>query len=488
VLQNSVRHFEQPTFIYAGTEGLFIPGGTPNADALWSLRLFVSGIYPEWRRCGYALTVATGVRGVHRDAPSLTDLEEVFRVIAEEIVPSVITFRDHTVSRLHQLPGRLHIVQQVDTYEWELPENNNLWMTRVVFPASNLNAVATPSSNTGWGVGESRDESCTKAIAEAIERFASGDLRENQRIIAKEVQLDGPIVHPHSVLRFSGDQLARRDHLFDYESDVSHAWVRAKRVDGEAVYVLAQQAYYPTKPVDLERPTYFTATSSGVAAHTDRATAQRRAYLELVERDAIMTTWLLRMSREHIDSTTLPAASNCIVKAIQAEGWDVRLINVTQSACPTVLGIAQNEGSLMLGASAGNPEEAVFKTLTELLSQVRMNQEEIKPLPPSEVKTTMDHFGLYRNPEYREQAQFLIASPDVIAFDALKEAEYGPSNEAVFLRLDHSYPGFENMEVWRCIDPTLVPMTFGYDTEPLGHPRVRGLVDTSQPLVPHPFA
>jgi hypothetical protein len=120
------------------------------------------------------------------------------------------------------------------------------------------------------------------------------------------------------------------------------------------------------------------------------------------------------------------------------------------------------------------------------------------PMRPDQIRKAEDHTMLYRDKNTRRHAEFLTASSiryDIS--DLLWDGEFIFTGDAYFVRLPTVNESSDH--VWRAIVPGLIPMTFGYDSEPRGREDVaqslemadsKGCLSFFQDdvLLPHPFA
>ena len=283
--------------------------------------------------------------------------------------------------------------------------------------------------------------------------------------------------------------------------------MQGEALDGSRRWLPAGSVFYPFS--DPERADDLPpASSSGVAAHTDVACARRGALAELAERDAFMWTWIQRISRERLDRRGLDDRTAAIVRDLESRGRRVEFVNLTLDTWPIVL-----------CAVLGRPISASALPVTAAPGRRRPSPRS-RAFGPGAVgrpaRVTVDpagtgrwparpHRRLYGRADTLEAAEFLVASADEIAFEdvgaqdrPLEDLTTGIA-EPVFVEL--SSPATRPFRVVRAAVPGMVPISFGYDREPLGMPRLaapkvlaggRRLEESSisrtpAPLTPHPF-
>jgi hypothetical protein len=124
---------------------------------------------------------------------------------------------------------------------------------------------------------------------------------------------------------------------------------------------------------------------------------------------------------------------------------------------------------------------------------------------PRLVRTPTDHLALHHDPEHAASHEFLFEREDEIdPHDAPVPQEplpelVRPVGEVVLV--EPTVPHVRPFRVVRALAPGLVPISFGYDREPLGLPRLAQPITTragatigkcldlssAGPIVPHPF-
>jgi ribosomal protein S12 methylthiotransferase accessory factor len=260
---------------------------------------------------------------------------------------------------------------------------------------------------------------------------------------------------------------------------------------------------------DPERRTHLSpASSSGVAAHPSAAEASARAFRELVERDHFMWTWVQRVSRERINPRTLPADARRIVDLVESAGHEIDLVNLTLDLHPVILCAAHAASSLHLGCAChSNPLRAVTKALEEAatsLDEERLDAEE--RLAAADVRGPLDHERFYQHEDRVAEAAFLFSSPGTIGLADIprfsKPVEERLAHIGEPLTVDLSSPSTRPFRVVRAIVPGLIPISFGWDREPLGMSRLAEPKTTAdgvalgrrldlaaaEPILPHPFS
>jgi thiazole/oxazole-forming peptide maturase SagD family component len=342
-----------------------------------------------------------------------------------------------------------------------------------------------------------------KAASEAFERLAcitpAGVVRAPSRALEDAVD-------PRDVLSYSPRQHARHRRRFRPFDPRSEYWWKAGTdcVSGARTHVLAELVYYGPKAtrVFAER-CYAKATSSGVAAHVSQRMALERALLELVERDAFMRAWLHRAATPQIALRACPEGIQRRLRDLQRIGARVAIKSLPSDFASVVLVFAQLEAKTLTAVAAAadyEPAAALDKALMEAESAVwtRLQSGRDEPIRPAQVVLPKDHAALYAQRRYFQRADFLAAPRGNLRLseiargkprhlDALLARLAGGGRRVVQIDVTPSGAALGNgripLHVVRAVVPGLLPISFGFDCEPLGSLRL----DYSKPLFPHPF-
>ena len=162
--------------------------------------------------------------------------------------------------------------------------------------------LACEGGTVGGGVSTSPALAQAKAVSEVLERaavwVAAGPL---PGITAAYRELAEPAVEPGRWILFSRSQYASAGFPFvPFGRDTTVRWVRGTRLgSGQPCWVpqaLVSDQFRP--PPGCARIGHY--STSGMAAHFARDAARLSGLLELVERDAVLTGWLLRLPLLHL--------------------------------------------------------------------------------------------------------------------------------------------------------------------------------------------
>lgn len=331
-----------------------------------------------------------------------------------------------------------------------------------------------------------------KAVAEGYERYMAGQVRYD--VIAAAVDLNRPWLSPDEVRPISDEQLSQIPYLERFDPLKPMEWIKASRINGEEVYVPIDLVFYPIGASDIGRPLVADVDSSGMAAHVDVRVAAEKALLELLERDALMRSWIFKQPPSKIDLNSLP-----VFYQKRAEFWcglgktyevldfghdDVAIVGVV---------IRSEDGGYPFmvsgcSASVGSLEEALRKADHEAelgIAEYITAPQKAEKLRPDEVRSPADHANFYAYDDYRSEIEWLWSGPTKAYGDAISGrknvlADYNP----VVVRITRDD---DPLQVVRAIAPELVPISFGLGREVYLHPAVKN-PDYTPPRVPHFFA
>jgi ribosomal protein S12 methylthiotransferase accessory factor len=281
------------------------------------------------------------------------------------------------------------------------------------------------------GVGASLEERRLTARAEVIER-ASALLRVPDVCATPARALGVPFLPLRHWDLYTAEQYASPG--FPYAlvtEDTPLDWVWA--TDAESGERLLVPAAFTTSE-RLVGPRFVSASSNGVATHTTDDAALRSALLEVVERDALQLAWYRGQGGRCIDMRTV-SIDEGTQRYFKDAGWALHFSYVVGRANLHVIaliaeatgkGAFPQGGTILSAAAAGDPKEAVQRSLremrmvTEALSLPRELEVDFEALrrPPElarywHVETLLDITMLYLNPAMRSAVELFLGGPPV---------------------------------------------------------------------------
>jgi ribosomal protein S12 methylthiotransferase accessory factor len=379
-----------------------------------------------------------------------------------------------------------------------------------------VSAARVKGSDTDWSFGRSVNPrmACIKASAEAQERWSCTLPIGLQEGRMKDLA-DAP--PPQDIVAYSPGQYARQDFRYlPFDPTALYLWKAGEDIStGRSTAVLADHVYF-SGFLEGPRP-YTSASSSGVAAYTSRQGVIERAVLELVERDAFMTTWLSRATRPTIDPASVSATIAARLRALASSGVEIVLKDHSTGIAPVVFVFAQSRKAgftLTTAASAFDAEEALENALMEAEWAVAMRLAGgvRPPIDPGQVDGPEDHLDLYAQRRFYRRADFLGGGGPTVAlkevgsgcaqrWDDLTASLTGQGLRILWFDLTPPgaslHQGRSALHIGRAIIPGLLPISFGCGLEPLAtfDARLpartrRRRADRSTPApysFPHPF-
>jgi ribosomal protein S12 methylthiotransferase accessory factor YcaO len=229
-----------------------------------------------------------------------------------------------------------------------------------------------------------------------------------------------------------------------------------------------------------------------MAAHIDKEMAIKKATLELIERDAIMRSWLEKDSGERIEHHALDSSWRRRIKKMEQQGRAVDIVDLSHDGVVIINVIIRSpDGSypfFVNGSSASDTSfnEALSKAFdeAELGLLEAANQDEAEVLEPESVRSPADHGKLYLHDTHKDAISWLWAGP-------LKNTLPQATSENIVRQfrpfiLEYTKDS-SPIHVVRAICPQLVPINFGFGNEHYTHISVHK-DSRVRPTIPHYFA
>ena len=337
-----------------------------------------------------------------------------------------------------------------------------------VAPRSGGGAWANPSGGVGWTAAAAR----RAATGEALERYAAAvaPLPAVPRPADRVVDLD-----QFSIYRAAQRRAPRFPHarLFDDHDAGGGTFTDVVDVDGLRWWV-------PRFRVGLSDPAgHGLSTSSGLAAGSGPVVARLRATQELVERDALMATWL-----HGVPGRRAPVPSR-LAELVAERAGHVVVVDATPAFSPHAVALVggdvprRGRRRIALGAACrASWAEAVDKAFLEwcqglLFAGVYLDANpDLRLRRPADVTTFEHHAAYYTlHPEQWDELPLLRGS-DVAAPASSPVADLGPSEQLAELVAGLSAGGVRLL--WRDLTTP--------DTRQIGVHVVRALAPDLTPI------
>lgn len=361
-------------------------------------------------------------------------------------------------------------------------------------PSSNQDTRRSYSQRFTGGTATSAALAQVKALAEAYERYASGQVHVDR--LSRAVDLDEPWLDPREIVPLTDEQFLELPFLQPFDPNAPWEWVKGKvAVSGETVWVPVDLVFYPLNNRTFGRKLAHEASSSGVAAFTTEKEAVARGLLELIERDLVMRNWFMRESPRRISCDQLPYHWRRRAEYWESQGREVHVLDFSAygAVVVNVIIISPDSFPCFMNGSAASVtsfDEAVAKAFHEaelgLIQALKFPPH--RQINPADVVNPMDHAKLYAHPKHLGNLAWLwagaeangVTTPTVSIDDLLQRFE------AVLVRLSAEDAP---LYVVRVLSEHLVPISFGYATEHYAHATIRSdLVHPDSLRLPHYFA
>ena len=372
--------------------------------------------------------------------------------------------------------------------------------------------LGAPTNARAGGLGASTEHARRTAIGEAIERYSASWLPASRFRSARSAELAGqPTVPPDWLEPESPRPGSAAGPDPELDPDPVVRWVDGVRLraggPGAPALVAVSRAFL-TGTDDTHRVAV--PTSTGLACHPDPWRALLSGLFEVIERDAVMTTWLTRAAVRPVRSPLRWRAENGATVRFDHAVEDYRLYLLpSRTGIPVVLGAAygaQGQPPVAVGAAADlDLAAAARKALLETQqtfawAALMMARGDDVPDDPDAFHDLDDHVRYYLDPARLPAFGFLRESAPATACRTELAVPRRPGQpraavDEVLTRLaeaglsayavDVTAPDVRAAGLWviRAIVPQLMPLILGRRIPP------RPGLDLSEARTrpPHPF-
>lgn len=259
--------------------------------------------------------------------------------------------------------------------------------------------------------GKGMDEASARisALGEAVERYSGGIWQDEHVTRATRTALDGLALDPRTLPLYPAGAYASLPYT-PYDDATVLGWVWGRDLGTGTKIALPAQPALMGYALGEGEGNLCQVTSNGLAAGPTLAEATLRAAYEVIERDAFIATWLLRLPGRRIDIASLgDPAIDALVQAYHRRGVGLelyRLSSTTAVRCFVGLGIAETPEALpavVIGLGADHdPLRAAQSALMEVAQvrpglKYRLNDPEVLErrarmlADPMQVTTLEDH-------------------------------------------------------------------------------------------------
>jgi ribosomal protein S12 methylthiotransferase accessory factor len=375
------------------------------------------------------------------------------------------------------------------------------------------------------GKGRTEEEAKLSALGEAVERYAAYHL--DPKRLSTGVAVPGAITPAdcvlHSEAQYAQDGFSYRR----WTPDAEISWVGGTDLhSGEAVALPAALVHlvYPMPRVE---DNFAAVTSNGLAAGPTLARAIMGGLCEVIERDALMITWMNRIPAVEVDAMACRCHAATIIRHYRRFGVRVRLLKLATDQLPTVIMAVADDSdparpARLIGMGCDlDPVVACDKAIFELCQTRPSEAVRYRESPPEgrlksyeDVKELDDHPGFHAQRQNLHEFDFLnggaepVALRDLASF-ATGDAEADVAAVAARLKQTGARAAYAEIttpdvaeagyRVVRAIATGLQPIHFGWGQARLGGRRLydapvrwglAGAPSTPETLnyCPHPLA
>ncbi|OAG71238.1 hypothetical protein AFK49_008075 [Corynebacterium ulcerans] len=347
------------------------------------------------------------------------------------------------------------------------------WTTSVPFSGSTRIRTALCNLDLTWsGQTESLHHSRNIAALEGLERLCCAHSR-GRVIVGPATDLPGRAVSP-AQLGFGPEMLALNSGLVSWSPTAPHMWVEGRSLSThDSVFLPVECVYYGDVPTHRWAVT----NSSGSAIGSSITDATHAACLELIERDAIMSTWVRSIPTLPLLPHSIAELAPLLCRA-RILGLRIRLSRAySDLGFPVVIAGVDDGITVSLGSACRESlSAAAIAALNEAWAfYPERRRVRATGLPaPDRIRSVLDHAHQVSLPEwttrinkllgtgqplceYRD-ADFAVASS---AFAALIDAGFDP------IRINTTLPEIQKygLTAVTVVVPGLVPIDFGWDRQ-----------------------
>jgi ribosomal protein S12 methylthiotransferase accessory factor len=338
-----------------------------------------------------------------------------------------------------------------------------------------------------------------KAVCEAAERYSACILLDHEYIVASANELGPAALDWRRLPRFSAEELAAPNQQFrEFDPDDPIRWVQAVNLNtGGRQYVPAAMSHLYPRTWSGEQ--FWSPISTGTAVHHDPATALVTAIAEVVERDSIALTWLLRrrLRRIRFDGAALALFPAAVRPLLEHRQEYLLFDGTTDFGLPTVYlrrhrPSHPHAANLVTCASSFSFADACCKTLREVatLSSI-LDTGHIQPVAHAGDCFSIEDGAVYMARPERAHAFEFLDGRDEVPFADLRAAQPLPDtsvsgaqlgwlkqrakllgHEVLLLELTCDELRQVGLRSFRALIPSLMPMSTITSARYLGAPRL----------------
>ena len=371
------------------------------------------------------------------------------------------------------------------------------------------------------GVGTNPESALRSVLGEGIERYSLMTYSHGQSIRAAIDTLSSPAIHPSEMIGYTTSQYEQPGfpyRSFDPNSEIH--WALGRDLTNNTDVYLPASLIWMGIPLLKQDLKFSQSVSSGAAAGASYHQAALGALLEVIERDALISRWLINAAPVNVtksldfDKSTASLVSHLRQQGAQIDFFDLAVDALSPVIC-TRLRWKDNFPGFVLGTSSSiSRPNAAAKALQEALhvyNNARLTDQHEngtdRILTYADIKTFSDHGHYYRKFADSVAANFFEDEGTSTETKDLPESSFSEALETLVQRVsatgkkvivvDITPPEIAALgfTVVRCVVPGLQPITAGAGMECLDTRRldaISALLGVSRPhslnTQPHPLA
>lgn len=287
--------------------------------------------------------------------------------------------------------------------------------------------------------GRTDDISTSSAVAilESLERYAGHAPRARKTCVRGSYkELQEHAIDPESFILHDDDD--GRSHLrrfFPYDDSLEFNWVWGHSFKHQQARLMPEQLVYYRIETHSKEPVnrFVYESSNGCALGGSLEEATFYGLMEVIERDAYLTTWYGKISPTLLDMSQLDNPQiQLVLSQAKSSGYDIYLFDITlEAGVPTIWAMAVNPAknpkvkSYCAAGAHPDPEKAVMGALVEVVTSINVYERSLPEyrekaeamLKDVNLTNTMpDHVLLYSLEETYDWLSFLFDSGKTVEF------------------------------------------------------------------------
>lgn len=368
--------------------------------------------------------------------------------------------------------------------------------------SAELPIMHTHEVESGYGRSETRENAEMVAILETLERHGGHSPKGQKTVVRGSYhQLKDNAINPRDLMLHDAEIQALDEHVLQpYSDDLEFSWVWCCSLLNDRPILIPEQSifYYLLNTPETKVNRFIYETSNGCALGGALEEAIFYGLLELVERDAYLTTWYGQFTPREIDLRSIDDDRiQSLLDRTDARGLDLHVfdmrvgIDVPIVWC-MIVDPAEDAPVKSYCAAGAHlvPENAIYSGLIEVTTSMGVYQESMPPLrdkalemleDDSKVVEMHDHVLLYSVPESYERLQFLFSDEPKASLKEVYGHHYGKANRNITEDLhelmdkvkgyaddvivaDLTFEELNEHQLYcvKVIAPGLMPVTFGH--------------------------